>query len=319
MSASNFQDTPLVSAIMPTFNRLKCVREAVNSVRDQSYPNWELLIADDGSSQDMRDYLQGLDDPRITVAWLPHSGNPSSVRNAAIKMAKGRYLAFLDSDDCWEPQMLEAQVRVLRAGVTRRWSYTRTALMTEDGEPMSEEGLATWVPYEGNLIEPLLTIAAHLATSAVMAERDLVEAAGGFDENQRFGEDYDLWIRLAIRSEVSVLSEPLARVRVHRDHYSLDRVGAYEGWVRLYGKMAEIIPEPRLAALAARRRAQSTLTLAGLHVDAGRRLNAFRTLGSAAGFSWRHPAWWWGAAKTALRASAPTSLLSTYRRLRRPL
>jgi glycosyltransferase involved in cell wall biosynthesis len=318
MSDRDLKDTPLVSVIMPTFNRLKFVRTAIDSVLGQTYPNWELLVGDDGSAQDTKAYLGGLVDPRIAIVWLAHSGNPSRVRNAAIGKAKGTYLAFLDSDDFWEPNMLQAQVRTLRADTTRRWSYTANALMTEDGEPMSEEGLARWVPFEGNLVEPLLTIAAHLATSAVMAERDLVVAAGGFDEDQRFAEDYDLWLRLAIRSEAHVFSERLARVRVHRDHYSLDRVGAYEGWVRLYGKMARTIPDPRLAALAARRRAESTLTLAGLHVDAGRRRAALRTLVDAAGPSWRYPAWCWGAAKTMLRAGLPARLLSAYRqRLRR--
>jgi glycosyltransferase involved in cell wall biosynthesis len=298
-------DPPLVSVILPTFNRLEYVRAAVRSVLRQTHPDWALVIADDGSSDDVRAYLRELGDPRITVLWLPHSGNPSIVRNAAIRSARGTYLAFLDSDDLWEPTKLEVQLRALRASPDRRWSYTAVAQIDPDGRPISNPKLAPWIPYDGSIVEPLLKIEALLATPAVMAERSLVEEAGGFDEGQLFGEDYDLWLRLAMRSEVTVVTERLALVRTGGLNYGANRIGAYEGWVRLYGKMAACLPDARLRAIARRKRADNSLIVAGFHVAAGNTATVWKTLLGAARYGWRYPRWWVGAARATMRAALP--------------
>src|SRR5258708_34074473 len=113
--------TPAISIILPTFNRLKYLRLAVDSVFAQTFADWELLIADDGSDEETRAYLRGLENlPRVKVIWLSHSGNPSAVRNAALREARGDYIAFLDSDDMWMPAKLEPQIYVLTAS-HRRW------------------------------------------------------------------------------------------------------------------------------------------------------------------------------------------------------
>src|SRR5215831_394736 len=89
--------TALVSVVLPTFNRLQFLRAAVESVCAQTFTGWELLIADDGSGGETRGYLQSLaGDPRITVLYLAHSGRPSAARNAALRRARGEYVAFLD-------------------------------------------------------------------------------------------------------------------------------------------------------------------------------------------------------------------------------
>src|SRR5690242_3143691 len=108
MRSSEPGDAPSVTVILPTYNRCGYAREAVASVLAQDFDDWELIIADDGSDRETRAFLDGLSDPRIVVILLPHSGRPSRVRNAAIARARGRYLAFLDSDDCWERTKLAA-------------------------------------------------------------------------------------------------------------------------------------------------------------------------------------------------------------------
>jgi glycosyltransferase involved in cell wall biosynthesis len=296
---------------------LKHVKVAVTSVLEQTHADWEMVIADDGSAEDTREYLRCLDDPRIRTLWLPHSGSPSRVRNAAIRSARGTYLAFLDSDDRWDPRKLEVQLSALQAEPGRRWSYTAMERVDEQGRPKSDEGIALWAPYEGNIVEKLLRIEAIVATPTVIAERSLVEEAGGFDEDQWFGEDYDLWIRLAMRSEVGVVAQRLASVGVHEDNYSRNRLGAYEGWVRLYGKMAGILPDPRLRALARRRGAESILALARLQVDARHRLAAWRTLMVAAPRCWAYSGWSREAARTIIRAGLPQEMRDSYRRPRK--
>ena len=295
MSAS-----PIVSVILPTFNRLAHLRLAVASVLAQTLTDWELIIADDGSDDVTRAYLAGLAAPRIRTLLLPHSGNPASMRNAAIAAARGHYLAFLDSDDLWLPRKLESQLEHLAATPARRWSYSRVLRIDENGDPASEAGVRPWRAHAGRIVEQLLKVEALIATPSVVAERALVEEARGFDEQQWFCEDYDLWLRLALRSEVSALEEPLACVRVHRANYSQDRSGAHAGWVRLYAKMEHLVDTPRLRAICRRGEALAGLALAASLRRAGDKSAAARAFGASARRGWSSPLWWPHAVRTLL-------------------
>jgi glycosyltransferase involved in cell wall biosynthesis len=305
--------TPDVSIILPTFNRLTYLREAIDSVLAQTYTDWELIIADDGSADETRTFLRSIRDGRIKTLWLQHCGNPAAVRNRALTEARGIYLAFLDSDDIWTPRKLEIQLNLMRSRGDRRWSYTRDRPIDERGNLLSGANIQPWLPYEGFIVEPLLKIDAIISTPTVVAERSLVNEVGGFDEGQRFGEDYDLWLRLAMRSEVSASCEPLACTRAHLDNYSQDRVAAYQGWVRLYEKMAEIVAESRLRSLCWRRCGESALVLARLYHDQGNHLAAARTLLAGWTYSWPYSGWWAGALKIVIRSFVPSRVRSTYR------
>jgi glycosyltransferase involved in cell wall biosynthesis len=294
---------PTVSIILPTYNRLSCLREAVASVFVQTYEDWEMIIADDGSSKETRAYLRAIADPRVTVLWLSHTGIPSVARNQAIRRARGRYLAFLDSDDQWRPAKLEVQLDALRASPDCRWSYTAVDLIDDEGYPVDRTGFAPWVPYAGNIVEQILSIQAHIAIDAVMAERSMVLEVGSFDEGQRFAEDYDLYIRLAMRGPVHVIDAPLAVVRAgNGENYSANRIEVYEGWVQLYEKYAATLPCQRLRALARRRRAENLLILARLYTNAGKSWAALRTLlfGTPRSLL-AYPPWAWCGAKEVAR------------------
>jgi glycosyltransferase involved in cell wall biosynthesis len=293
----------LVSVILPTYNRAAYVTAAIDSVLEQSCTDWELIIADDGSADETADALRAGRDPRITILWLPHSGNPSKVRNAAMRRAQGTYLAFLDSDDRWAPTKIETQLATMRASPGCRWSYTATAVIDATGRPAEDARRAPWTPLSGDIVEALITVRAHLPTSSVVAERSLVEEVGGFDEQQLFGEDYDLFIRLALRSPVAVVDQRLMFVGNLQESYSRDRIGAYEGWVRLYDNLTRSLRDDRLRALAARRRAETSLVLARLCADAGRSRAAYRALARGARRGPRPADWWWRALKTFVRTS----------------
>jgi glycosyltransferase involved in cell wall biosynthesis len=94
---------PSLSIILPTFNRVRFLGPTIDSVVAQTHTDWEMIIADDGSGAETREYLQRISDPRVRILWLSHCGNPARVRNAAIETATGSHLAFLDSDDLWAP------------------------------------------------------------------------------------------------------------------------------------------------------------------------------------------------------------------------
>src|SRR5471030_100631 len=139
--------TPVVSIILPTFNRLRFLRPAVDSVLAQTFADWQLIIADDGSDEATRRYLRALDrHGRVSLIWLAHSGIPAIVRNAALRQARGDYVAFMDSDDLWSPEKLQRQLESLQQRPGCRWSYTAFSQIDEFGVPLAEEATRRWVP-----------------------------------------------------------------------------------------------------------------------------------------------------------------------------
>jgi glycosyltransferase involved in cell wall biosynthesis len=305
---------PTVSVILPTFNRVEFLRLAVESVYSQTYSDWEMIIADDGSNEETRAYLRSITGPQIRTILLPHSGNPSKVRNAAIAASSGRYLAFLDSDDIWAPSKLNNQIEALRDRVACRWSYTDCNLIDERGHPVINERFQRFTIQDGWILEPLLKLEISIAMPSVVAARDLIDMAGGFDENQLFGEWQDLVLRLAMKSEVVALRESMCSVRIHGEQYSRDQVAATMGWMRLYEKMAGLIPTPQLQTFCAQMRAQTSLKVARLLGAKGDYRGVWTTLGRASMFSCRYPQWWWGALKAVARPAVPDVLMTALRR-----
>jgi glycosyltransferase involved in cell wall biosynthesis len=278
---------PAVSIILPACNRTAFLKLAVQSALDQTFTDWEMVIADDGSGEEARSYLQRLEDRRVRTIWLEHSGNPSKVRNAAIAAARGDYLAFLDSDDVWAATKLEKQMAALRTHTECRWSYCACDRVDAAGRGMPP-GPLHGKALDGWIFEPLLKLEVAVPMPSVVAERSLVLQIGGFDEQQRFGEFHDLGLRLALQSPVIALHECLCSIRSHDEHYSADRMAAHESWMRLYGKFADRVPERWVRSHCARMGMETSLTLARLQRAKGYRLAALRTLAGALRYSWRY-------------------------------
>src|SRR5688572_330459 len=157
---------PQVSIVLPTFDRLRHLRRSIASVFEQTFDDWELIIADDGSGSETREYLRGIEaDPRVRVLWLPRLGNPGAVRNAALAQARAPYIAFLDSDDYWLPDKLALQVPALRAAAPRRWSYTAYECVDADDRPVPFQ----WRPLQGALFTEILLMRALVAMPTVLA------------------------------------------------------------------------------------------------------------------------------------------------------
>jgi glycosyltransferase involved in cell wall biosynthesis len=310
--------TPTVSIVLPTFNRLPFLRESVDSVFAQTMREWELIIADDGSEDDTLMYLAVLERlPRVKVLRLAHTGNPSAVRNAALRQACGRYVAFLDSDDLWMPEKLHRQLAAHAACPDRRWSYTALQRIDAAGEPMRDGLGLNWVAHEGAIFEQLLTIEAAVATPSVMIERQLLDQVGAFDEQLPYFEDYELWLRLSSRSDVILVNVPLIKVRNHAQHYSADRAGVYQARFRLLDKMTAYPLTPRLHALLLLERAKNAASLALVSAIAGRRFLALRMLWRSRQCAWHSAAWWNKAGSILVRVLAPSWLQSYVRRHRR--
>jgi glycosyltransferase involved in cell wall biosynthesis len=295
---------PEVSVILPTFNRAKFLAASIASVLSQTFTDWELIIADDGSDEETRTFLRGISHPATRLIELAHCGNPGRVRNVAIAAATGRYVAFQDSDDIWNPRKLEAQLGALTAQAAARWSYTACDRIDSDGALLPGTQSCTTGTHDGRVFEKLLRLETSAAMPTLMAERSLIEALGGFDEGLRFGEFHDLCLRLALASPVVVIDKPLSSVRAHQEHYSADRVAALGCWMSLYEKYARIAPDARLRAQSSKMRARTAARLAASHVQLGKPSAALATLRDSLRFSWPYPGWWGEAAKILVRSGA---------------
>jgi glycosyltransferase involved in cell wall biosynthesis len=288
---------PLVSVVMATFNRPQYLRAAIDSVVEQAGVELELIIADDGSDAPARDLLRRLERPPVRVLWLAHCGNPGAVRNAAVRAARGQYVAFMDSDDVWLPAKLERQLASLRMRGDCRWSYTACMHIDAQGNPVSPKGVQRWRAHSGSMLEAVAGLRAHSALPTVLVERELLLDAGLFDEALAFFEDHDLWLRLAARSEADVLSQPLVQVRRHDQHYSgRDRLATAECRAVFLERALRSVSAFPLRARLRRELALNAARLARLRAAAGATAAARSALRGSMADGWRFPRWWIDAA-----------------------
>ncbi len=312
---------PAVSIIMPTFNRLEFLKPAIASVFSQRFEDWELILADDGSSEPTREYLGALQvHPRVHVIFMQHTGKPSIVSNVALREARGEYVAFLDSDDIWLPEKLETQIGSLRRHPERGWSYTRFALIDACGTRTDPARTRNWPTPSGWILEKLLEEETVIAQPSVVVSRRLLMRLGTFDEELVMCYDDELWLRLAAHSEIDGVDEPLTLVRRHAQHSGSDII-AWRDRRRVFEKALRVKRQARLDAMLRKLRAQMSAGLATSQAASGRRWDAFATLCSSAPHLWRHPRCWLGAWISTVRACAPQSLrrLVRHYRLRRHL
>lgn len=305
---------PAVSVILPTYDRLQYLPAAIESVLAQTLRDWELLIADDGSAPETQDYLAGLESPRIRVLHAAHSGNPGAVRNRAIRAAHGRHIAFLDSDDYWRPGKLATQLAAVQSHPQCQWSYTEFTRVSRDGSSLDFERDPARVLFEGDIFTPLLRLRAGVALPTVMVRRSLLDDVGAFDERLVLHEDYDLWLRLALRSPVTLVREPLTCVRRHDQHFSARGVPVLRSRLQVLEKLAGQVHERALRREVLRARALAEAALAACYASGGERGAALRTLGRSCLRSLRIPAWYPAAARAVARLAVPAGLLARTRR-----
>jgi glycosyltransferase involved in cell wall biosynthesis len=307
--------SPAVSIILPTFNRLDYLPAAIESVFAQTFTRWELIIADDGSNADTRAYLQSFDDPRVKVIWLSHTGRPAVVSNAALREARGEYVAFLDSDDLWLPGKLEAQLASLRSRPERRWSYTKFALVDGSGRPMVSARITDWPTPTGWILEKLLQEATVIALPSVIVSRQLLEQLGAFDEELIMCYDDELWFRLAAHSEIDGIDEPLTLIRRHGQHSGSDII-AWRDRRRVFEKALRAGGGGDLHSILHKLRAQMSAGLAKSQAASGKRIGALGTVFASLPHSWRYPKCWLGALVAMARTCAPPAVRRLVRRYR---
>lgn len=254
-----------VSIILPTYNRLTFLREAVQSVLDQTVGDWELIVVDDGSTDESAEWLESLREPRISVVLRPHTGNRSALRNLAIHGARSQWIAFLDSDDRWHPEKLERQLALHAANPTYRWSYTGYHLIDATGGEFAVPPAKRkpWHARSGWIRERDIALEANIALPSVMADREFLREAGGFDETFLWGGDQELWFRLAERAECGVVDAPMIDIRLHKPRSALEPELSL-GFARLYRDRADRTRDPELRTTLRTRQAYKAVDAAGM-------------------------------------------------------
>jgi glycosyltransferase involved in cell wall biosynthesis len=281
---------PFITVVIPTYNRLALVRQAIASVVAQTFSNWELIVADDGSDDGTPEFIHSLKDPRIRVLEMPHTGNIAVARNRGVRAGAGEWVTFLDSDDLWIPQKLEIQIsRMLEE--KKRWGYGRFELMDQELQIIPFKA-GTFRPISGWIAKEVLTTEASVNIGTVMLERTLFDTAGGFNNDARilYREDYELVLRLSLIAEAVALPDLLLRVREHTGRATNQFKHGHERTAFVYEYFLKSNPEQKLAKIA-RRRFTTELTEASVQ-DMRKRnyFQAVRKLGKALvhGNNFRH-------------------------------
>jgi glycosyltransferase involved in cell wall biosynthesis len=194
---------PRVSVIVPTCNRAQFLQEAVESVLDQTFRDFELIVVDDGST-DCTPYLVKRWEDQIRCIRQEKLG-VSRARNTGIRAARGRYLSFLDSDDLWSKAKLETQVAFLDANPHYPVCYTDEVWIRK-GRQVNPRKIHE--KYSGWIFDRCLPLCI-ISPSSAMVRKEVINAVGGFDENLPVCEDYDLWLRIASRFPIYFIDRKL--------------------------------------------------------------------------------------------------------------
>jgi glycosyltransferase involved in cell wall biosynthesis len=214
-------EVPRISVIIPTYNRADLLKKALQSVLDQTFHSYEIIVVDDGSTDDTRDVVAAFASPKIRYFRQENKGR-SNARNLALAEARGEYIAFLDSDDMFTRDKLEKQVALLDANPEYGMAYTSARVLDDnDKEIFRPHQSGKGTPYylanaSGFIYEKIafyLPVTVILPT--VMIRKRIMKLAGGFDENLHRFEDTDMWRRISKITKILAIPEPLCQIRTH--------------------------------------------------------------------------------------------------------
>ena len=238
-----------VSIIIPTYNRGWTIKEAVDSVLAQDFIDFELIVVDDGSTDNTSEILHSYRED-ITVLRQNNKG-VSAARNRGLSEASGRFIAFLDSDDLWLPQKLSRQVDFFNSNPDALICQTEEIWIRNNVRVNPKK---RHKKPSGMIFEPSLALCL-VSPSAVMIRRSLFEKIGGFDETLPACEDYDLWLRISCRHPVFLIDTPLI---IKRGGHS-DQLSASSGLDKFRIKAIKKIIESNLLSKTQYKAAVKTL------------------------------------------------------------
>jgi glycosyltransferase involved in cell wall biosynthesis len=278
------------SIIVIVYNGEQYIERAVSSALGQTVADIEVIVVDDGSSDGSADRVRRIKDSRLRLVRQNNQG-PSAARNTGIHEAKGDWIAFLDCDDWWAPDKLEHQLATAARSNDVALVYSGATTLLEDGSVLSEA-----VPrLRGAVLKDLL-LGNHItgSSSSVLIRRDVLLELGGFRTDIHYGEDWDLWLRIAARHRIEMVPESHVYLLSRRESQGMQVTRMRDSCLRLLGEAFDTyashltaLKRPATVAVhyraaidyeiigelpAARAELRKVLTHAPLHVMALRRL-----------------------------------------------
>jgi len=202
-SARSATDLPTVSVVIPTYNRALRLGETLRSVLKQTYQDFELIVVDDGSTDNTSKMIRSF--PDVRYFFLNENHGVSRARNEGLAYAKGRYICFLDSDDLWDEKKLQTQVQWMEKNIDCQVCYTDEIWVRKGVRvnPMNKHR-----KYSGDIFRHCLSLCI-VSPSSAMLRTKLFDEIGNFDESLPACEDYDLWLRIAMKYTFHFIEEPL--------------------------------------------------------------------------------------------------------------
>ncbi len=217
----------MVSVIIPTYNRGAIIEKSIRSVLNQTYKDFELIIVDDGSSDNTREVVEAIGDERIKYHYQQNAG-ASAARNAGIMLAQYDYIAFQDSDDIWHEDKLEKQMNAFenassRVGIV----YSSYTLHAPNGDTVEYPDDEMKKSMRSGFIFPYLLIRNMIGTPTMLIKKEVFEKVGMFDTSLRSFEDYELALRICKEYHAQIVDEVLVDAYIMDSGVNQDVAGIF--------------------------------------------------------------------------------------------
>jgi glycosyltransferase involved in cell wall biosynthesis len=209
--------SPIVSVTLCCYNGEKWLAETIESVLNQTFKDLEFVIINDGSTDKTEEIIKSFSDARIMYSYQKNRGLPAS-RNRSIELSRGDFIAFIDQDDLWEPDLLEKQIKLFQADGEVGLVYSDCYMIKGNGERFGtcfDYKDDRPVPCRGSIVEPLLMYGNFIPLVSVIVRKNAIVEAGGFNEKLRLAEDYEAWLKICLRCKADFSPEPLCSYRCH--------------------------------------------------------------------------------------------------------
>ena len=203
-----------VSVVIPTYNRLDLLSNAIASVLSQTFQDFEIIVIDDASRESVEPLITKFADSRIRLLRRPTNGGEAAARNTGLAIAKSEFIAFLDDDDEWMPEKLAQQVNLLQSS-PENVAAVYTAFQWFNWPARDLVGTRHSPSTNGNFNSKLLTRNVVGTPSTVMVRRNCLEKVGHFDSGIAYGVDHDLWMRIAVDHKFHYMPEYLVKCHIH--------------------------------------------------------------------------------------------------------
>lgn len=222
-----------VSIIIPTYQRARSIMDSVNSILNQTYSNFELLIIDDGSTDNTKELIESINDKRIKYHQTPSNMGAAAARNYGLKLAEYDYIAFHDSDDTWHPNKLEKQMQLIQENPNYGMVYCKMELINLDRKA-NATSIPSFMPknetdvtiLQGNIFNKLLK-ENFIGIPTILIKKECFDEIGLLDDSYKALEDWELMLRIAQSYEIGYINEPLYTYYINNSDCISGNIGAY--------------------------------------------------------------------------------------------